>query len=134
MIEKLTVQEYMIKSGISQATVYRHIKDGTLETEKVDGTLYILIKDEKNDKNENQPDNELVEQLRTENEYLRQQLEQAMETINKMQNDAESSKERSDTIILQFTQQLNEQTKLLEDMRRENEQKKGFFKRLFRRD
>lgn len=117
MIEKLTVQEYMRKSGISQATVYRHIKAGKLNTEKVNGTLYIIIKDENNDNNENQIDNELVEQLRTENEYLRQQLEEAMKTIKQMQEDSESAKQRSDTIILQLTRQFEEQTKMLEDMR-----------------
>ena len=117
MIEKLTIQEYMRKSQISQATVYRHIKSGKLNTEKVDGTLYLIINDESNDNNENQFDNELVEQLRTENEYLRQQLEEAMRTIQRMQDDSESDKQRSDTIILQLTRQFFEQTKLLEDMR-----------------
>jgi len=117
MIEKLTIQEYMRKSGISQATVYRHIKSGKLNTEKVDGTLYLIINDENNDNNENQFDNELVEQLRTENEYLRQQLEEAMRTIQRMQDDSESAKQRSDTIILQLTRQFEEQTKQIEDMR-----------------
>lgn len=116
MIEKLTIQEYMRKSGISQATIYRHIKAGKVNTEKVDGTLYIIIDNENNDKHENQIDHELVEQLRTENEYLRQQLEEAMRTIQQMQDDSESAKQRSDTIILQLTRQFEEQTKLLEDM------------------
>lgn len=117
MIEKLTVQEYMRTSGISQATVYRHIKAGKLTTDKVDDTLYIIINDENNDKNETQIETELVEQLRTENEYLRQQLEEAMKTIKQMQEDSESARQRSDTIILQLTRQFEEQTKLLEDMR-----------------
>jgi len=46
----------------------------------------------------------------------------------------DEARERSDTIILQLTQQLDNQTKFLEDMREENKhQKKGFFKKLFRR-
>jgi hypothetical protein len=117
MIEKLTVQEYVRKSGISQATVYRHIKTGKLSTEKVDGIPYIIINDENNDKNETQIDNELVGQLRTENDYLRKQLEDAMRTIQRMQEDSESDKQRSDTIILSLTRQFEEQTKMLEDMR-----------------
>jgi len=41
-------------------------------------------------------------------------------------------RQRSDTIILQLTQQLDNQTKLLEDLRKDGE-KKGFFKKLFRK-
>jgi len=122
--KKLTIQEYIGKTGISQATVYRRIKAGKLKSEKLDGTLYIIISD---DNNENHFDNRLLEQLRTENEYLRQQLGQAMETIQQMQNDSESAKNRSDTIILQLTKELENQQKLLEY------HPEPFWKRLFRR-
>lgn len=122
--KKLTIQEYIEKTGVSQATVYRHIKAGKLESERVDGILYIIIK---YDKNENQNDNGLLDQLKSENEYLRQQLSQAMETIKQMQDDSESAKQRSDTIILQLTRELDGQKMLLEH------RNKSFWKRLFRK-
>lgn len=120
--KKFTIQEYVTKARISQATVYRHIKIGKLKAEKVNGTLYVIIKD---DNSENQYDNELLEQLRKENEYLRQQLEQAMGTIQQMQTDSESAKQRSDTIILQLTRELENQQKLLEY------HQEPFWKRIF---
>ena len=122
--KKFTIQEYVTKARISQATVYRHIKIGKLKAEKVNGTLYVIIKD---DNSENQYDNELLEQLRKENEYLRQQLEQAMGTIQQMQTDSESAKQRSDTIILQLTRELENQQKLLEY------HQEPFWKRVFRK-
>jgi len=121
--KKLTIQEYIEKTGVSQATVYRHIKTGKLESEKVDGALYIIIKD---DKNETHIDNGLLDQIKSENEYLRQQLIQAMETIKQMQNDSESAKQRSDTIILQLTRELEGQKMLIEH------RNESFWKRLFR--
>jgi hypothetical protein len=122
--KRLTIQEYMRKAGISQATVYRHIKTGKLKAEKVNGVLHIIIRD---DNNENQFDNGLLEQLRKENEYLRQHLGQAMETIQQMQKDSESAKQRSDTIILQLTRELENQQKLLEY------HQEPFWKRIFRK-
>ena len=120
--KKLTIQEYMRKSGISQATVYRNIKAGKLKSEKINSVLYVIIRD---DNIENQFDNGLLEQLRKENEYLRQQFGQAMETIQQMQTDSESAKQRSDTIILQLTRELENQQKLLEY------HQEPFWKRIF---
>jgi len=57
----------------------------------------------------------LIEQLQKENEFLKQELSEASR--------------RSDTIILQLTQQLQSQQKSLEDMRQK--QRKPFWKRWF---
>ena len=122
--KRFTIQEYIGKTGISQATIYRHLKTGKLKSEKVDGTIYIILND---DNKENLFENGLLEQLRTENEYLRQQLGQAMETIQHMQEDSEAAKNRSDTIILQLTKEMENQQKLLEY------HQEPLWKRLFRR-
>ena len=86
-----------------------------------------LLEDDQPDTNTvgNATNSAFDEHLKAEVEYLRKQLEQ-------VRVDAESSKERSDTIILQLTQQLDNQTKLIEDLRKDGE-KKGFLKRLFRK-
>jgi Arc/MetJ-type ribon-helix-helix transcriptional regulator len=121
--------------------LHEKIKDYT-ETNDISMSDFIrdAIKRRLNGKEQslNEPLNDVEqrfnEQLKEENERLHQRLEQAMETIQQMQSDFESSKQRSDTIILQFTRQFEEQTKLLEDMRQQQESKNiGFFQKLFQR-
>ena len=63
----------------------------------------------------------LVEQLRSEVDYLREELRKSREEL-------EQGRERSDTIILQLTRQLENQQKLLEYRR------SPFWKRWFRRE
>ena len=128
------------------STIYRWARQGKLTTEKIDGVLHVVTEDDKIPTEETKTpeqsakaptqddDYDLVAELKERIAYLERENEAKSEIIKQMQQDAEAARERSDTIILQFTQQLSEQTKLLEDMRQENEQKKGLFKRLFRRD
>jgi len=56
--------------------------------------------------------------------------ERTDQIIQQMQSDLESTKERSDTIVLQLTQQLDQQTKLLQDLR----PKEWWYHRIWRRD
>lgn len=79
----------------------------------------------------NDVEHRFLEQLKEENERLHKRLEQAMEMMQQMQSDFESSKERSDTIILQLTRQvdsLNEQNQLLLEDKRP---KQRWYHRLF---
>jgi excisionase family DNA binding protein len=136
----LTVQQYATEMGLSRSTVYRHIEQGKLETEDIDGVQHVVL-----DLSSSEPElppyvSEMVQHLKTENEHLRQQVEKLQtellesrqrsdSIVQQMQQDSESARERSDTIILQLTQQLDQQTKLIEDMR-QKDNKRGFFKRL----
>ena len=147
MIRKLTVPEYASLMKISPPTVYRRIKAEKLETETIDGILHVIVDESQFNSDEIQPDSELISELQTrieaqeaEIEYLREELSKAHselsearqrtdQIIQQMQSDAEADKERSDTIILQLTQQLGQQTKLIEDMRQK--EKVGLFQRLF---
>jgi len=147
-MHKLKVSDYARLVTDSEKTIYRKIKRGELESEQIEGVLHVICDELPSVTASPLTDTQILverdariellergsELLEKENEHLRHQVEQLTKTIQQMQTDAEASKERSDTIILQFTQQLSEQTKLLEDMREENkQQKKGFFKRLFRK-
>ena len=140
---RYTVKEYSEKIQVDLSTIYRQIKSGKIQSELVDGVLHVVCDEENgvkieaadanviaNDANSNQ---NLIAQMQSEIEFLHKELSKATETIAQMQQDAESAKERSDTIVLQLTQQLSEQTKLLEDMRQKEEKKGGFFKRLLGR-
>jgi len=109
----LTLAEAAQKIGKSERTVRRLIKDGTIKAEKVGGVWEIsdlAALEPPADAGETQdvagglP--ALAEQLGSEVEYLRKQNEE-------LRKELQESRFRSDTIILQLT----EQRKLLEDLR-----------------
>jgi hypothetical protein len=114
----MTVQDFVKKYKISRRTVYRWIESGKIHATKIDDKWDIADDvdidihydiddgDNNSDNNTYEYKDQLIEQLRSENEYLRSKLDQAQE-----------DRLRSDTIILQLTRQFEEQTKLLEDMR-----------------
>ena len=135
----MTVQEYAEKQGVSVRTVYRWIEQDKLKTDRVLDKLVIVsdgndTNSDSNIKSEDCPkedihENELLlhqqiesyeaqmEQLRSENEYLKNKLDQAQETIDNQSLEREKAQERSDTIVLQLTRQLEKQTLMLEDLR-----------------
>lgn len=122
MKQRIKVYDYATRMGIGVSTVYRHIKAGKLETETIDGVLYVLADEEELNAIETPLDaiaelKERIEQQQTEIEYLRKELTEARQITKQMQEDAASSQQRSDTIIMQLTRQLEKQTLMLEDMR-----------------
>lgn len=122
MKQRIKVYDYATRMGIGVSTVYRHIKAGKLETETIDGVLYVLADEEDLNAIETPLDaiaelKERIEQQQTEIEYLRKELTEARQITKQMQEDAASSQQRSDTIIMQLTRQLEKQTLMLEDMR-----------------
>lgn len=121
----MTVQEYAEKHNVSERTVYRWIKDGKINAEKFHNTW--IVNDEEGDcpeRNVNQQDNgqieflnKQIEQLKSENEYLRKKLDSSLETIDNQSVEREKAQERSDTIIMQLTRQLETKQKQLSSLR-----------------
>lgn len=102
------------------------------------GTTYIILNESQLEEIETQSQPLLlekcktIERLESEVQYLRDELSKAYTSLQSMQQDASEAQQRSDTILLHLTQQLNNQTKLIEDMRQQNEPKKShLFRRLF---
>ena len=121
-MNKITVLEYAKRRGVSKQAVQQQINKGKLDAEKIEGQWFIneeLTVDAGLGANQqaglganrqvglgaNQQ--ELLDQLRSENEYLRNKLD-----------DSDGARVRSDTIIMQLTQQL-ERTQLQLDSLRE---------------
>ncbi|MHC4533473.1 MAG: hypothetical protein ACYS6K_05930 [Planctomycetota bacterium] len=123
--------------------MYRRIQQGKVEADKIDGSWVIYLNDDIS-QDVSHDKNMTIVQLQSENirlkeelNYLKQELDDAKKErersnsiIQQMQTDAEATKQRSDTIILQLTRQFDEQTKLLEDPRHQQETK--WYQRLFR--
>jgi len=105
--------------GISDRTLRRRIEQGKIKS-KLENSRRLVLIDSGGHMAANEADAALIEQLRSEVEYLREELKQTREELTQ-------SKERSDTIILQLTRQLENQQNLLEY------QQSPFWKRWFRR-
>ena len=121
-MNKITVLEYAKRKGVSKQAVQQQINKGKLEAEKIEGQWFIneeptvdagLGANQQAGLGANQQaglganQQELIDQLRSENEYLRNKLD-----------DSDGARVRSDTIIMQLTQQL-ERTQLQLDSLRE---------------
>lgn len=124
-----TIAEACEILGISVRTMRRRIQQGKVESRLEDGRRMVLVTAEDKDSATDSDDtvtgtpsgtpngtpsdglvaqSELIDQLKSEVEYLRKQLGETNE-----RHDQE--KERSDTIILQLTRQLEQSQRLLED-------------------
>lgn len=117
MSEYVTIQEYAQIKGVSDRTVYRWLKSGDIEVQEIKGRLHLKVDYDSDDTIDTKSDNENqmseIQYLKDNIEYLQNQLSQALQTIDKMQED----RQRSDTIIMQLTRQLEQQTLMLEDLR-----------------
>jgi acid phosphatase class B len=115
MSKYVTIQEYAQIKGVTDRTVYRWIKSGDIEVQDINGRLHIKVDYDSDDTIDTNSDNENqmseIQYLKGNIEYLQNQLSQALQTIDKMQED----RQRSDTIIMQLTKQLEQQTLMLED-------------------
>jgi len=123
-IKKLPVREYATLQNIGVTTVYRYIKAGKLEHEVIDGNTYVVFND--NHSHNDTPNKllekqeELVKQLQSENEHLRDQLKAQQTQVSQLTDqitDNNDARKRSDTIIMQLTQQLERTQLQLEDLR-----------------
>ena len=127
-MDKLTVLEYANIKGVSKQAVQQQISKGKLKAEKINGQWFInevpsvvtnpstnqqaslgtnqqaSLGTNQQASTDNQKD--FLDQLKSENEYLRNKLD-----------GADEARTRSDTIIMQLTQQLERTQMQLEDLR-----------------
>lgn len=111
------VSEYAQIKGVHKKTVYRWAENGGIDAKEINGVLHVKL-DNSNPGGNNT--DATIATLRQQNCHLQEvidrlqtQLSQAHEIIENMQQESQ----RSDTIILQLTKQLEQQTLMLEDMR-----------------
>ena len=102
----MTLAEAAQKLGKSESTVRRLIRDGKIEAERVGRSWIVSDLGDLKPASSDAAVEAIVEQLRSENEYLR-------EENRELRGQLEQSRVRSDTIILNLT----EQRALLDDLR-----------------
>ena len=114
MDRTLSISEVAKLLGVSEKTIRNRIKRGEIIAELVNGKYAIKESDLLNTENGNQGGNvstqALLEQLKSENEYLRKELSKAQDELSEV-------RQRSDTIIITLTQRFDDKIKMIEDMR-----------------
>jgi len=106
----MTIQEASQRLGKSESTVRRWIRQGKLAATMVDG-VYDIPESALNGYLNDQPmtrqvegvDQPMIDRLKAENEYLKERIQEL-----------EDARQRSDTIVLQLTRQLEQSQRLLE--------------------
>ncbi len=133
--EWLTLTEAAAKLGVSERTLHRRITTNNYQTKTENGRKYVLLPDDGSKTAVDSQDDGTQNDVSDKNTIIRmqqEQLEMQQERINAQQGEIENlhkllddslqdtreSKERSDTIIITLTQRVDEQVKMLEDIRK----------------
>ena len=101
MTEQMPLEEAAQYLNVSERTLRRRIQSGKITANKIKGKWIGTNTDLA----------ELVSQLKSENEHLRGTNQQLLSSMDE-------ARTRSDTIIMQLSQQIDRQQLQLEDMRR----------------
>ena len=101
--------------GISLSTLRRRIYEGKIES-KLDNNRRLVLIDIDTSKELSSEHMELsiIGQLKYQIKLLEHQLDNREKEVNKLYEELAQSRERSDTIILQLTRQLEQNHKLIE--------------------
>lgn len=105
--------------GVSLSTLRRRISRGEIESKLDKHRRLVLIRhdtssDTSMTQNATLLESQVVEQLKRQTEMLQEQLDKRETEVAKLQDELSQSKERSDTIILQLTRQVDQSQRLLE--------------------
>lgn len=127
----MNVQEAAKRLGKSEPTIRRWIREGILEAQKIEG-IYNISESAVSERSasvqitEDERSGE-VAAMRAHIESLERELSEKGQQIAKLQGEVSQASERSDTIILQLTRQLDQSQRLLEYHR------EPFWRRWFKR-
>ena len=116
MTEQMPLEEAAQYLNVSERTLRRRIQSGKITANKIKGKWIVDINlDDNTEKTAARQQDadlaELVSQLKSENEHLRGTNQQLLSSMDE-------ARTRSDTIIMQLSQQIDRQQLQLEDIRR----------------
>ena len=111
--QHLTINEYSQQFKVSPNTIRRHINNKKLEAEKIDGKWLIKVTQEITQ----EVTQEITQKLLDEKDKHIEILNKQTHNLQQLLDDANEARTRSDTIIMQLTQQLERTQLQLEDLR-----------------
>ena len=115
--QHLTINEYSQQFKVSPNTIRRHINNKKLEAEKIDGKWLIKVTQEITQEVTQEVNQEVNQKLLDEKDKHIEILNQQTHNLQQLLDDANEARTRSDTIIMQLTQQLERTQLQLEDLR-----------------
>ena len=115
--QHLTINEYSQQFKVSPNTIRRHINNKKLEAEKIDGKWLILVTQEINQDVTQGINQDVTQKLLEEKDKHIEILNKQTHNLQQLLDDANEARTRSDTIIMQLTQQLERTQLQLEDLR-----------------
>ena len=119
MSDKLSDNWYTIAEavgifGVSDRTIRRRIGKGEIKTKLEGRTRYVFIDNASSTLPDDVSSIALIEQLRGENDHLRQQVNDLQAQLKEERTRADEARERQDTLMLQLTRQLEQSQRLLD--------------------
>ena len=115
--QHLTINEYSQQFKVSPNTIRRHINNKKLEAEKIDGKWLIKVTQEVTQEITQEITQEVTQKLLDEKDKHIEILNKQTHNLQQLLDDANEARTRSDTIIMQLTQQLERTQLQLEDLR-----------------
>ena len=115
--QHLTINEYSQQFKVSPNTIRRHINNKKLEAEKIDGKWLIKITQEVNQEVNQEITQKVNQKLLDEKDKHIEILNNQTHNLQQLLDDANEARTRSDTIIMQLTQQLEHTQLQLEYLR-----------------
>ena len=115
--QHLTINEYSQQFKVSPNTIRRHINNKKLEAEKIDGKWLIKVNQEITQEVNQEITQEVNQKLLDEKDKHIEILNKQIHNLQQLLDDANEARTRSDTIIMQLTQQLERTQLQLEDLR-----------------
>ncbi len=127
MTKWVTVSEASVILGMSERTIWRHVSKGSIEAKTENGRRYISV-DGDSDSNDIVVSNVMT---KTDNNdivnYLKTELAERNKLIEQLQTENKSIRERSDTIIMKLTQELEAQRRLFQGLKPGKKKDRSFW-------
>jgi len=129
MTKLVTISEASVILGVSERTIWRRIRDGSLEAETDSGRRMVKV-DEITDSNDTsvmpESDNSDMEK------WLKNELAKREEQIEFLQEEIRQLRDRGDAMIMKLTEELEAQRCLFQGLKPERKRDRSFWKLLGR--
>jgi transcriptional antiterminator len=134
MTKWVTVSEASVMLGMSERTIRRHIANDSIEAKIEGGRRYIGIDDDSDNNDTNVRNDMTITDRDDIIDFLKTELANRNKLIEQLQSEVKSIRERSDTIIMKLTQELEAQRRLFQELKPGKKKDRSFWNLLGKPD